>query len=79
MSLKQDPKRIGIGETGIYVRAQDSIGQYISCDMSELSKESLLEFIRSRGGDNPWAENCLGIVLGHGHLHEPKPDKGELK
>lgn len=69
MKLQQDPKRVGMGETGIYVRAQDINGSWVSCDMCELTKSSLLEFLKSRGGDNPWAEDCCGIILGHGHLH----------
>ena len=75
MKLQQDPTRIGIGETGIYIRAQDINGKFISCDISELTKASLLEFLRSRGGDNPWAENCVGIILGHGHLHNLDEEK----
>lgn len=72
MTLQQDPHRVGCGETGIYIRAQDINGKFVSCDIAELTKASLLEFLRSRGGDNPWAENCCGIILGHGHLHAEK-------
>lgn len=68
MNLQTDPKRNG--DTGIYVRAQDINGKWDSFDISQLTKASLLEFLRSRGGDNPWAEDVVGILLGHGHLHK---------
>ena len=56
--------------TGIYVRAKQPDGKWISADLCQLSKESLLAWLRSRGGNNPWAEDTVGILLGHGHLHE---------
>ena len=66
-----DPKR-GLGEneqgTGIMVRAKDQ-NIFVSADLAELDRASLLAWLRSRGGDNPWAEDCVGILLGHGHLH----------
>lgn len=70
MNLQIDPTRNG--DTGIYVRAQDINGKWGSFDICQLTKASLLEFLKSRGGDNPWAENVVGILLGHGHLHEIK-------
>lgn len=57
------------GATGIYVRAQCD-GKWDSFDIAELDKASLLEFLKSRGGDNAWAEDTVGILLNHGHLHE---------
>jgi len=54
--------------TGIYVRAWDVRGVH-SVDIAALDRESLLTFLRSRGGDNKFAEDCVGILLGHGHLH----------
>lgn len=51
-------------DTGIYVRAYSgtAVGNY---DISQLTKESLLRWLRSRGGSNPWAESCVLIMLGY--------------
>lgn len=55
--------------TGIYVRAQ--LGEtWGSFDIAELDKASLLDWLRSDGGSNKLAENTVGIILGHGHLHD---------
>lgn len=59
--------------TGIYVRAKTPTG-WDSVDIAILDKESLRVWLRSRGGDNPWAEDVVGILLGHGHL---SPDEGK--
>jgi hypothetical protein len=67
-----DHTRIGDewGESGMYIRALDpdteKVGTY---DIVALDKPSLLIWLRSRGGDNPYAEDVCGILLGHGHLH----------
>lgn len=50
--------------TGIYVRAQDSDGNWHSVDIAELDEPSLTEFLLSRGGSNPWAENVVRLLLG---------------
>ena len=55
--------------TGIFVRALTPKGAWKSIDIIRLEKASLLEWLRSRGGNNPWAEDVVGILLGHGHLH----------
>lgn len=55
-------------ETGIYVRAM-VFGKYETVDISMLDKESLLAWLRSRGGENHFAEDCVGILLGHGRLN----------
>lgn len=71
MNLKIDQARRfrrGESTTGIYVRALDGT-RWVSCDICELDKASLLEWLKSRGGDNPWAEDVVGILLGHGHFH----------
>lgn len=67
--LHVDPERLEFADlTGIYVRAKlnDKFGTY---DIAQLTKDSLLEWLTSRGGFNPWAEDVVGILLGHGHLH----------
>jgi len=74
--LKVDPDRSHVinaqlddDVTGIMVRAQLN-GAYGSYDIAFLDRDSLLGWLRSRGGDNTWAEDVVGILLGHGHLHE---------
>ena len=64
-----------LGATGVYVRAQFSDGKWGSVDIAILTKESLLSWLKSRGGDNPWAEDVVGILLGHGHLHDKEEPK----
>ena len=73
MELRADKSRLGKHmpmSTGIYVRAHTGGTQYANFDIAELDAESLLVWLRSRGGDNPWAEDVVGILLGHGHLHK---------
>ena len=66
---KTDPKLVGHSpDTGIYVRAQDEGGKWHAADISHLTAESLLEWLHSRGGCNPLAENVVGILFGHGHI-----------
>lgn len=69
--LTTDPARVSYVDqgTGIYVRAL-SLGQWSSVDIAALDARSLLQWLRSRGGDNPYAENTVGILLGHGPLHK---------
>lgn len=71
MNLKVMPERVNSEEmnTGIYVRTQMD-GRWINSDIAWLEPASLLTWLRSRGGDNPWAEDVVGILLGHGHLHK---------
>ena len=56
--------------TGVFVRAKFPNGKWDSVDVSLLTKESLLEWLRSRGGNNPYAENFVGILLNYGQLTE---------
>lgn len=71
MDLRVDPFREGWDNSaGILVRAQAPSGAWISADITELDAASLLTWLKSRGGDNPWAEDIVGILLGHGHLHK---------
>lgn len=68
--LKVDPERNSneFGSTGIYVRAKLPDGKWGSADIISLDKESLKIWLRSRGGENEWAENVIGILFQHGHL-----------
>jgi len=71
MDLHADPNREHLPETGIYVRAKRDL-RWDSVDISHLGKDSLLIWLRSRGGRNPLAEDTVGILLDHGHLTTPE-------
>ena len=72
--LHIDPQRAVMAEnfprTGIFVRAKDQGGKHQSVDIALLNKASLLALLRSRGGRNEWAENMVGLLLGHGPFHD---------
>ena len=72
MELKAMKERCEIKDclpsTGIFIRAKNPDGKYESLDINVLDKESLLSWLRSRGGNNEWAENVVGILLGHNNL-----------
>lgn len=74
--LMVDPLRIYRPVTDIYVRARNGEA-WDSFDISALDRASLLRWLHSRGDCNPWAENVVGLLLGHVHLHdypeEPEP------
>jgi hypothetical protein len=60
-----DPSRLHLPETGIYVRAQTLPDKWDSVDIAHLSAASLLDWLRSHGGDNHWAECTVLLLLGH--------------
>ncbi len=66
-----DPERVRLhteGEyrsTGYFIRAKDGEGRWGSHDIIGLDRASLLSWLRSRGGDNPWAESLVLGLLGH--------------
>jgi len=64
--MKIDPERRDpyADATGIYVRVADGVG-FFNADIAQLDGPSLLEWLRSRGGNNPWAENTVAHMLGH--------------
>lgn len=70
IELTVDPIRSMGGCTGIFVRAKFH-EMWGSHDIAELDKKSLPAWLRSHNGDNKLAENVVGILLGHGSLHEP--------
>ena len=63
LSFANDEERL----TGIEVRALHD-GRWGVHDLTVLSRESLLRWLRSRGTRSDWAENTVGILLGHGPL-----------
>lgn len=62
-----DPERsVVMPRTGIYVRAKlGEHGPMVNADIAWLDTDSLTRFLRSRGGDNPWAESVVLALLGH--------------
>jgi len=66
VALRVDPKRAAVYSvhTGIFVRAAHK-GKFGSFDIAQLDAPSLLNWLRSRGGNNPWAENVVGTMLQH--------------
>jgi hypothetical protein len=72
--LHIDPERAVMADnlprTGAFVRAKDQSGKHQSVDITLLNKASLLALLRSRGGRNEWAENMVGLLLGHGPFHD---------
>ena len=76
--LNIDPQRlIEYSPVGVYVRAYAPGGGVGSYDIAHLDKASLRAWLLSRGGDNPLAENVVGVLLGHGHLHEVGGSDGQ--
>ncbi|HSW83498.1 MAG TPA: hypothetical protein VLH12_08490 [Usitatibacter sp.] len=59
-----DESRVGCEEysTGIYVRAKRGT-RWGSYDIAELAQDSLIAWLRSRGGSNEWAERVVLILL----------------
>ena len=65
MPLVADPERRDL-ETGIFVRAMDPTTQsFGDWDISQLTRNSLQRWLRSRGGANPFAENTVLILMGY--------------
>jgi hypothetical protein len=52
-------------ETGIVVRAKLKNGKIDAVDIAFLDKDSLLKWLRSRGGQNEFAEEVVLVLLGH--------------
>lgn len=62
-------------KTGIYVRAKLPDGRWVPADIYQLDRLSLHRWLRSRGGKNLWAENCVLSLMGHeGFDEEPTHD-----
>ena len=52
--------------TGIFVRAQDPADdKWGAYDIAQLDAKSLKSWLKSRGGDNEWAESTVLILLGY--------------
>lgn len=58
------PGSVERNATGIFVRAKYG-EEWGAFDIATLTRSSLIEWLRSRGGDNEWAENAVAMLLGH--------------
>lgn len=76
MELKVDPARKDADSTGIYVRAKNG-DEWGSFDIADLDRDSLHSWLRSRGGENLWAENCVLLLLGHEQIKGPPKSEKE--
>lgn len=65
MQYKELASRKHLPETGVLVRAQKSDGTWTNADIVHLSPDSLLGFLRSRGGENEWAESLVFMLLAY--------------
>lgn len=77
-SLVYDPARLDQFSTRLVVQATRKVGKGTATyqeavDIGALEEASLFTWLREGGGDNPRAENVVGVILGHGRLH-PLPD-----
>lgn len=69
MSLRVDPEREHLPESGIYICAVHPVTERsVFCDLAHLTRESLLVWLRDH--DRDWAHDIIGVLLGHGHLSE---------
>ena len=65
-----DDGRRDFAPTGIYVRSYDmQKAEWVNADISQLTRASLIAFLRSRGESAKMAEDVVGILLDHGHLN----------
>lgn len=58
-----DPERAHLPETGIYVRGLGADGKFDAIDISHLTKESLVEWLRSKR--SVFVEGVVLVLLGH--------------
>lgn len=60
--LTIDPERERLPETGIYVRAQNSVGLWENSDLAHITRESLLSWLAN---PNVSPTQVVLILLGH--------------
>lgn len=63
-ALTIDLERLGKQPTGILIRCVGPTGAG-TFDIADLDRYSLHCWLRSRGGENLWAENTVLLLLGH--------------
>lgn len=72
--LREQWEDILYHRTGVVAQAKSSISECGCFDIALLDKDSLLRWLKADGGDNKRAEDVVGILLGHGLLHEHGKD-----
>lgn len=66
--LTVSARRLQLERCGVLVRAR--VGdEWVTADVIQLDRRSLLAWLRSRGTSSPWAEDFIGYLLGHGPLN----------
>lgn len=63
-----DARRLELSDgtsTGIFVRVKNADGTWGNADILHLERDSLIEWLRSRGEKNRWAEATVLTLLGH--------------
>lgn len=64
-TYKVNPDREGQELTGIYVRAQNADGRWVSADFLTLDRDSLIAFARSCGAVSDWAMSLVLHLAGY--------------
>lgn len=64
VNLEIDPDRMEREPAGVPIRAHVN-GHWGTFDIVHLKKDSLIEWLRSRDGANPWMEYLVLALLGH--------------
>jgi len=77
--LVQDELRVAVlGDrpTGILVRAQDPAGEWTAADVATLERQSLIDWLRSRGDRSRFAESVVLHLLGYEQAPVTSQEKG---
>ena len=59
-------------KTGIFIRFETIKGHWESLDIADkrIPDSTILTWLRSRGGKNIWAENCVMLLLERNQIKE---------
>ena len=77
--LVQDAVRVAVLDerpTGILVRAQDPSGTWTAADIATLERQSLIDWLRSRGDRSRFAESVVLHLLGYEEAPVTSQEKG---
>lgn len=61
--LRADPERVHLPETGIFVRGLGEDGRFDAIDISHLTKDSLVAWLRDK--KPVFVEGVVLVLLGH--------------
>jgi hypothetical protein len=61
-------------KTGIFIRFETISGHWESLDIADkrIPDSAILTWLRSRGGINTFAENCVMLLIGRNQIKEDK-------